>query len=305
MVIVIGSSNIDLTMTVDHLPARGETVIGHRFVQSFGGKGANQAVAAARAGAQVAFLSKVGMDANGTLVDHHLAGQGLSHLALLRDDQAATGVAIIVVDRTGDNQIVVAPGSNGRLTPDDIRQHATLMADSKVLLVQMEISMETMREALTLAKGLGLITILNPAPAGPLPLDLLQLVDILTPNEREAQTLTGSSDMAEAVHLLTTRGPGTVVVTCSADGALMSHGNGITHVPAFLVDPIDSTGAGDAFNGALACALMEGTPFETALEVANAAGALATTKRGAQESMPTKGEIASLCRSGTRKVRLA
>ncbi|MDP9133017.1 MAG: ribokinase [Nitrospirota bacterium] len=288
-------------MTVGHLPARGETVIGHRFVQSFGGKGANQAVAAARAGARVAFLSKVGMDANGTLLEHHLAAQGLSHHVILRDEQAFTGVAMILVDRAGDNQIVVATGSNGRLTPDNIRQNASLMASAKVLLVQMEIPVETVREALTLAKRFGLITILNPAPAGPLPPDLLRWVDILTPNEGEAHALTGSTDMTEAARLLLTRGPGAVVVTCGADGALMSRGNGITQVPAFLVDTIDSTGAGDAFNGALACALMEGTPLETALEVANAAGALATTKSGAQESMPTKGEIALLCRSGIRR----
>ena len=302
MVIVIGSSNIDFTATVDCLPTRGETILGHDFAQSFGGKGANQAVAAARAGAQVVFLSKVGVDPNGTLVERHLAMQGLFRLAMLRDEQAPTGVAMILVDRAGDNQIVVIPGSNGCLTPDDIRENATLMDGARVLLLQMEIPMETVREAVTLAKRLDLITILNPAPACPLTSDILRWVDILTPNEGEARTLTGSVDMTEAAQVLTTRGAGAVVVTRGAHGASLSRGRGVTHVPAFLVDAIDSTGAGDAFSGALACAMADGMPLEAAIEVANAAGALATTIRGAQESMPTKSEIDSLRRFGVRKL---
>ncbi len=264
MVIVIGSSNIDFTATVDRLPAPGETVLAHHFRQSFGGKGANQAVAAARAVARVIFLSKVGMDSNGTLMERHLATQGSFRLAMLRDEKAPTGVAMILVDRRGDNQIVVAPGSNGCLNPEDIRQHASLMSGARVLLVQMEIPMETVREAVTLAKRLGLITILNPAPACRLPSDFLRLVDILTPNSREAQTLTDSADVAEAARLLTALGAGAAVVTCGEQGAVISRGKGVTPVSAFHVDMIDSTGAGDAFNGALACAMADGMPFETA-----------------------------------------
>ena len=273
MVIVIGSSNIDFTATVDRLPARGETVLANRFTQSFGGKGANQAVAAARAGAQTVFLSKVGVDANGTLIERHLAAQGLFRLVMLRDEQVPTGVAMILVDRAGDNQIVVVSGSNGRLTPDDIRQHATLMTGARVLLVQLEIPIETVREALMLAKGSGLTTILNPAPACPLPSELLRLVDILTPNESEALALTGSADSMEAAQLLTARGAGAVVVTCGARGAVMSLSKEVIHIPGFLVETIDSTGAGDAFNGALAYAVADGMTLETAIEVANAAGA--------------------------------
>ncbi len=302
MVIVIGSSNIDFTATVDRLPARGETVLANRFTQSFGGKGANQAVAAARAGARTAFLSKVGVDANGILMERHLAAQGLFRLALLRDEQVPTGVAMILVDRAGDNQIVVVPGSNGHLTPDDIRQHVTLMTGAKVLLVQLEIPIETVREALTLAKQVDLTTILNPAPSCSLPSDLLGLVDILTPNESEALALTGSADMTDAAQVLTTRGAGAVVVTCGARGAVMSLRKGASHIPGILVGTIDSTGAGDAFNGALASAMAEGMPLETAIEVANAAGALATTTRGAQESMPTKDKIASLLRRRAKSV---
>ncbi|HPW14615.1 MAG TPA: ribokinase, partial [Nitrospira sp.] len=297
MILVVGSSNIDLVASVDRLPSRGETVLGYRFAQSFGGKGANQAVAAARAGAEVAFLSKLGADANGRLIEQHLAAQGLSRPILLRDAEFPTGVAMILVDHSGENQIAVVPGSNGRLTPADLRQHRELIAGARVLLLQMEIPRETVFEALRLGRECGLTTILNPAPAAPLPSDLLRLIDILTPNESEAQALTGSADPAEAARILTDRGVGTVVVTCGANGAFLTTGNDVTHIPGFLVVTIDSTGAGDAFNGALACAVAEGVPLKSAIERANAAGALATTGRGAQESMPTKDDIEQLCRS--------
>ena len=302
MILVVGSSNIDLVASVDRLPSRGETVLGYRFAQSFGGKGANQAVAAARAGAEVAFLSKLGADANGRLIEQHLAAQGLSRPILLRDAEFPTGVAMILVDLSGENQIAVVPGSNGRLTPADLRQHRELIAGARVLLLQMEIPRETVFEALRLGRECGLTTILNPAPAAPLPSDLLRLVDILTPNESEAQALTGSADPAEAARILTDRGVGTVVVTCGANGAFLTTGNDVTHIPGFLVETIDSTGAGDAFNGALACAVAEGVPIKSAIVRANAAGALATTGRGAQESMPTKDDIEQLCRSGVRQM---
>ena len=209
---------------------------------------------------------------------------------------------MILVDPSGENQIAVVPGSNGRLTPADLRQHRELISGARVLLVQMEIPGETVLEALRLGRECGLTTILNPAPAAPLPSDLLRLVDILTPNESEAHALTGSANPAEAARILTDRGVGTVVVTCGAEGALMIAANDVTHIPGFLVETIDSTGAGDAFNGALACAVAEGVPIRSAIERANAAGALATTGRGAQESMPTKDDIERLCRSGARRM---
>ena len=209
---------------------------------------------------------------------------------------------MILVDHSGENQIAVVPGSNGRLTPADLRQHRELIAGARVLLLQMEIPRETVFEALRLGRECGLTTILNPAPAAPLPSDLLRLIDILTPNESEAQVLTGSTDPAEAAQILTDRGVGTVVVTCGANGAFLTTGNDVTHIPGFLVVTIDSTGAGDAFNGALACAVAEGVPLKSAIVRANAAGALATTGRGAQESMPTKDDIEQLCRSGVRQM---
>ena len=305
MVLVVGSSNIDLVASVDRLPNRGETVLGYHFAQSFGGKGANQAVAAARAGGDVTFLSMLGADANGLLIEQHLATQRLSRPVLLRDAEAPTGVAMILVDHNGENQIVVVPGSNGRLTPAAVQQHCELMVGVRVLLVQMEIPLETVREALSLAKAHGLTTILNPAPAAPLPSDLLQLVDVLTPNETEAHALSGSSDPAEAARILTGRGVGTVVVTCGAAGALMIGGHEATRIPGYVVESIDSTGAGDAFNGVLACAMAEGASITSAIERANAAGALATTGRGAQESLPTKDDIERLCRSKATRMRTA
>ncbi|MCC2640570.1 MAG: rbsK [Nitrospira sp.] len=305
MVVVVGSSNIDITARVDRLPHRGETVLGQRYVQSFGGKGANQAVAATRAGAEVVFLTKLGRDAHGMLIERHLATQGLSRLVILRDGQAFTGIALILVDRAGDNQIVVVPGSNGRFTPEDLRRNAASMDGANVILVQMEIPVETVHDALAYAKRAGIITILNPAPALPLSSDLLKLVDILTPNESEARALSGLTDLSEAAQFLMARGVGAVVVTCGAEGALTCCGKGISHIPAFPVESIDSTGAGDAFNGALACAMAAGVGLETAIEMANAAGALATSTPGAQESMPFKREIESLHRSRVRRMPVA
>jgi len=302
MVVVVGSSNIDFTVTVDRLPTRGETLLGHRIVQSFGGKGANQAVAAARAGAQVAFISKVGSDSNGTLVEQHLATQGLSRMVLLRDAAAQTGLAMILVDAAGDNQIVVVPGSNLYLTAADVRQQAGLISGARLLLVQMEIPLETVQECLRLAKHHGLLTMLNPAPARALPPECLRMVDILTPNEREACILTGATDPAEAAGLLAYGGVGTVVLTRGAEGAVVSRGKESIHVPAFSVKTVDSTGAGDAFNGAFACAMAEGLPIEVSVEMAAAAGALATTALGAQAAMPTRADIDRLRKTGVRRV---
>lgn len=303
MVVVVGSSNIDLTALVDRLPARGETLLGRQVMQSFGGKGANQAVAAARAGATVGFLSKVGSDANGALIEQHLAAQGLSRMVLLRDAEAQTGIAMILVDAAGNNQIVVVPGSNQHLTPADVRQHAGLISGARVLLVQMEIPIETVQECLRLAKRHGLLTILNPAPACSLLPEFVRMVDVLTPNEREACVLSGVTDSAEAAGVLVRGGVGTVVVTRGAEGAVISRGKEVIPVPAFVVEAVDSTGAGDAFNGALACALAEGMPIEAAVEMAAAAGALATTGRGAQTALPTRSEIDRLRLSGTRRMR--
>jgi ribokinase len=296
-VIVIGSANLDFTVTVDRLPAPGETVLGREFHQSYGGKGANQAVAARKAGADVVFLTKIGMDPNGKMIEKHLVASGLPPTGILRDPKTPTGVALIMVDRTGANQIAVAAGSNQMLTAEEVQRASSLMAGARVLLAQLEIPVAAVIEAFTLARKNRVLTILNPAPAHPLPTELLKLVDILTPNEGEARHLGGQDDPAEAARVLVKRGARSVIVTRGADGALLMEGAaGPRLFPAFPVDTVDSTGAGDAFNGALACALASGDQIEKAITFANAAGALATTKRGAQESLPSRREIEQLRR---------
>lgn len=296
-VIVVGSTNVDYTVAVDRLPAAGETVLGREFYQSVGGKGANQAIAARRAGADVFFLTKLGTDANGRLLERHLTRMGIPGAGLLRDAETPTGVALIVVDRSGMNQIAVAPGSNWRLTVEEVDRASTLMAGGRALLVQLELPLPVVTAALALAKRHRLMTILNPAPAVPLSSDVLKLVDVLTPNEGEARALTGQDDPADAAQILLARGARRVIVTLGSRGAWLRDAKANQAFPAFRVEAIDSTGAGDAFNGALACALAEGRPLDEAIVFANAAGALTATRCGAQDALPSRRDIDELCRT--------
>lgn len=298
-VVVIGSANVDFTVKVDRLPKPGETVSGGEFYTSFGGKGANQAVAALKAGASVTFVAKVGRDPNGEQILRHLTTLGFPPEGLLRDEAFPSGVALIMVDREGRNLIAVAPGSNRRLTVEDIRQAEPLIARGQVLLIQLEVPLPAAEEALRLAKAHGLTTILNPAPARPLSQALLALTDFLTPNEAEVEALTGIEvqDLQGAVHAarrLLDSGARHVIVTLGEAGALFVGEGLMKPFPAFPVEAIDSTAAGDAFNGALACALAEEKPLEEAILFANAAGALTVTKRGAQDSLPTREAIERL-----------
>lgn len=309
-VVVIGSANLDVTVTVSTLPREGETVLGGALLLSNGGKGANQAVAALRAGADVRFLAKLGRDPFGDRICRDLTAAGLPADGLLRDESAPTGVALIVVDRHGRNQIAVAPGSNRLLLPVDVEQHEPFLAQGTVLLVQLEIPIVTVERALRFAKAHGMTTILNPAPASPLSDDLLRHVDLLTPNETEAEVLTGMvvSDLPGAVaaaKALLARGPHVVIVTLGSRGALLCTASGVRHLPAFPVEAVDTTAAGDAFNGALATAIAGKSLadalyagrfqlLEDAVRFANAAGALTTTRRGAQESLPAKADIERL-----------
>lgn len=309
-VVVIGSANLDLTVTVSRLPREGETILGGDLLLSNGGKGANQAVAALKAGAEVRFLAKVGRDPFGDRIYRDLVGAGLTADGLLRDESAPTGVALIVVDRQGRNQIAVAPGSNQLLLPAVIEQHEPFLAHGTVMLVQLEIPIVTVERALQFAKAHGMTTILNPAPASPLSDELLRQIDLLTPNETEAEALTGIavsnlSSAAAAAKALLLRGPQVVIVTLGAQGALLCTASVARHLPAIPVEAVDTTAAGDAFNGALAAALA-GKPhtealragrlraLEDAVRFANAAGTLTAIKRGAQESLPTKTEIERL-----------
>jgi ribokinase len=309
-VCVIGSSNLDFTVAVPRLPRPGETVSGGQLVVSPGGKGANQAVAARRLGAEVRLVTLLGTDLMGDRVHAALVGAGLPPEGILRTDEAPTGVALIAVDPEGGNQIVVAPGANHRLLPDRIGAQADALAWADVVLLQLETPIETVRWALQEARRLGKRTILNPAPARvlPLPADLLPLVDYLTPNEGEAALLVGQDvaglpDAEAAGRRLVSQGVGRVVVTLGGEGALLVGPAASIHVPAFAVSVIDTVGAGDAFNGALATLLAAGVPDEEALAVANAAGGLTCTRRGAVDAIPVRAEVEALLERAQRRPR--
>ena len=301
-VLVIGSANMDFTVAVPELPREGQTVMGGSFYTSHGGKGANQAVAARRLGAQVRFLGGIGTDPQGDQIVRQFEAEGIPIDGLIRMEDAATGVALIVVDGEGRNQIAVAPGANLRLSPEAARAHETLLLTAKVLLCQLEIPLETVQWALAAAREHAVLTILNPAPACALPDSVLSLVDCLTPNAAEAERLSGVSvdgpgSAARAAQRLLARGPKRVIVTLGSQGVLYCDGQAAMHYPAFPVQAVDTTGAGDAFNGALAVGLAAGGSWPEALPLANATAALTCTKRGAQASFPARAEVEAFLRN--------
>jgi ribokinase len=306
-VCVIGSSNLDFTVSVPKLPGVGETVSGGTLTTSPGGKGANQAVAARRLGADVAFVTLLGADPMGDRLAAALAEARLPPGPIERTTEVPTGVALIAVDPEGRNQIAVAPGANHRLTPERARRHRDLMASADVVLLQLETPIETVRWALEEARRLGKRTVLNPAPARvlPLPADLLRLVDYLTPNEIEAGLLTGravriEADAETAGRMLMAQGVSTVIVTLGEAGSLAVGSTGTIRVPGFAVDAIDTVGAGDAFSGGLAASLAAGVPIQDALVVASATAALTCTRRGAVDAMPTGEEVVELMKQHDR-----
>lgn len=295
-VTVVGSANLDFTVPVDRLPAPGETVLGGHLAVTHGGKGANQALAASRAGAVVAFIAKIGRDGHGVEIRRHLLASGLSLDAVVEDQEAPSGVALILVERGGRNQIVVAPGSNMRLSPADLEPYNFLLQSCRVLLTQLETPPETVTYALRLAHQAHVVTILNPAPARPLPDEVYPLLDFLTPNESEATALSGipvkgAASAGEAARWFLARGCRGVIITLGAAGAVLATPEGAWHFPAFAVNAVDSTAAGDAFNGVLAARLAQGVRPEEAVPWASAAGALACTRPGAQESLPDIGSL--------------
>ena len=302
-VCVIGSSNLDFTVSVPKLPGVGETVSGGTLTTSPGGKGANQAVAARRLGADVVFVTLLGADPMGDRLAAALAEARLPLEPVERTTEVPTGVALIAVDPDGRNQIAVAPGANHRLTPDRARGHRGLIARADVVLLQLETPIETVRWALEEARRLGKRTVLNPAPARvlPLPADLLRLVDYLTPNEVEAGLLTGrevrnATDAEAAGRALVAMGVSTVIVTLGEAGAIAVGATDSIRVPGFPVDAIDTVGAGDAFSGGLAASLAAGVPLQDALVVASATAGLTCTRRGAVDAMPTGEEVVALMR---------
>jgi len=300
-VCVIGSANVDYTVALPRLPSPGETVSGGTHLVNLGGKGANQALAARRLGGEVRLIGCVGDDADGKRISRSLADAGIGVEGLVTSGDTATGTALITVDTEGRNQIAVAPGANHRLTVEMASPFAESIAWADVVACQLETPLPVVRWALGEARRRDVVTILNPAPVQPLDPEILALVDFLTPNEHEAARLTGLAveslaSAREAAERLLASGAGTVLVTLGEGGVLACYGDSAVHFPAFSVQAVDTTAAGDAFNGALALGLAAGGTLEQAIPLASAAAALACTKRGAQDSLPRRAEVEAFLR---------
>ncbi|WP_033313943.1 ribokinase [Streptomyces iakyrus] len=292
--LVVGSANADLVIGVERRPGAGETVLGSDLAVHPGGKGANQAVAAARLGARTALLARVGDDAHGRLLLDSQREAGVDTVGVLVGG-APTGVALITVDPSGDNSIVVSPGANGRLTPEDVRAAGCLFQGSRVVSAQLEIPLETVVEAVrSLAPESRFV--LNPSPPRPLPREVLAACDPLIVNEHEAKVILGDSAVGDSpedwARILLAKGPKSVVVTLGAEGALVASAEGVSRVPAVQVDAVDTTGAGDSFTAALAWRLGAGESLAQAAAYAVRVGAATVTKEGAQASFPTAAEVA-------------
>ena len=300
---VIGSLNIDLVVQVPRMPAPGETIAGHGFHIIPGGKGANQAVAAAKLGAQVTMVGRVGNDGFGQMQRRGMEALGIRTEFLITDEEEPTGTALIMVDAQGQNSIVVVSGANGRLTPADVEAARPAIGASDAVLLQLENPISTVQHAAEVARELGVPVVLNPAPAPrqQLSRQLLRNVDYLIPNEFEATALAGiqvtSQDSAKrAAAYLRAQGVETVILTLGAQGALAISPQGTIYAPAFSVQAVDTTAAGDAFVAAFGVALCEGQPLPDALRFANAAGALTVTRLGAQPSLPSREEVEAFLR---------
>jgi len=292
-VVVVGSLNADLVVKSPRFPQPGETISGDDLRIIPGGKGANQAVAAARQGVKTAMIGRVGSDSFGPFLVENLKSNQVDTSHVLSTD-SATGTAIIVVDANGQNSIVLSPGANGNVSPADADTASFL--NSKLLLLQLEIPTPTVLRAAQRAREHGLTVILNPAPAKQLPHELLANVDILIPNESELALLTGltvtdASSAETAAKEILKQGVQTVIVTLGSKGALLVTDSQVTHVNTYKVDVVDTTAAGDAFIGGFASAMLSGKSLEDSVRYGCACGALATTKFGAQPSLPTKAEV--------------
>lgn len=295
-IIVIGSSNTDMIVRVPRIPAPGETILGGEFVKAAGGKGANQAVAAARCGGEVTFIANTGNDTLGTEAIEGFKKEGINTDYVFVDEEAPSGVALIFVGEDGENSIAVASGANGTLTPSKLKEVKNVIAGGDILLIQLETPLDTVEEAINIANENGVKVIMNPAPAQPLSDDLLKQIDILTPNQSETELLTGidvhdeETAQQAASHLLI-KGVKTVIITLGANGAFVMSDTLCKTISGFNVEATDTTAAGDTFNGALAVGIAQGMSVEESVKMANAAAAISVTRMGAQPSIPRLTEI--------------
>lgn len=295
-IVVVGSFNMDLTTYLQRMPRPGETVMGDRFVTGPGGKGSNQAIAAARLGAQVTFIGRVGRDGFGETALKMWNENGVDTRFVVIDPERATGVAPIMVDATGENMIVVALGANLAVSPADVDAAVEAIKAADLLVTGLEIPPATAAYALTVAKTYGVRTVLNPAPASALPDATLADADFLTPNETELEVLTGlgTGEVELAARMMLKRPEQTVIVTMGGAGTRYFTANESGHVPVFPVDVVDTTGAGDAFTAGVSVALGEGLALADAVRFGNAAAGLCVTKPGTASSMPYRAEVDTL-----------
>ena len=298
-VAVVGSFMMDLVVQCNHLPLGGQTVVGQDFVTFVGGKGSNQAIAAARLGADVSMIGRLGADSFGDELLKNLLAEGVNSQFVVRDTEMGTGVAMITVDKNGNNTIVAVPKANMSLNPDNIDQAESEIAAVDILLLQLEVNLSAVQRAAEIAKANDVPVLLNPAPAHQIPVELMNLVDIIVPNETETEFLTGCrlTDMetikSAARHLLAESAP-TVILTLGDQGALLATAEDIQLFPSYSVKAVDATAAGDAFCGTLAVSIARGDSWESAVNFANAAGALTVTKLGAAPSIPMREQVIEL-----------
>lgn len=295
-IVVIGSSNTDMVVKTDHLPVPGETIIGGEFFMYPGGKGANQAVAAARLGGQVTLIAKIGDDIFGKQSVQLIKAEGIETSCLIADPIAASGVALITVDKNGENCITVASGSNAKLLPADIEPFLPVILNATIVLMQLEIPLITVNYITGICRENNIKLILNPAPACHLPDELYTCLDYITPNEKEAEMLTGirvedTPSAITAAKILKNKGVKTVIITLGKQGALIVTDTFEKHIPSMVVEALDTTGAGDVFNGALAFALSAGKELTEAVAFACRAAAISVTRLGAQSSAPYTREL--------------
>jgi len=302
---VVGSLNMDLVVRAEHIPVPGETILGGEFNTFPGGKGANQAVAAARLGGTVSMVGKVGKDKYSDTLLEMLTASQVNSTYVFQDKDYPTGIAMIIVDEAGNNSIVVASGSNMQLSPADIQQSEKVIKEASVLVLQLESPLDTVISAAKIAKDNEVKVILNPAPAQHLPDELLNLVDVLIPNEIEVMMLAGltdvnCSDIEFAAKDLMARGIDAVVVTLGSRGALVIENGESTLLPAYVVNVVDTTAAGDAFIGGFAVAFAEGRSLLEAVSWGNVSGALAATKIGAITSLPSRSDLDQVLIQGNK-----